>query len=261
MTAACGGVAPASQPRPNQSSTASTELLLDFEHTEVALGAVVPAVQNIGTHAVRIEIATRAGGRITLTGGAISGHGARLPAFQDPSVTPGAVVVLRTATAEDPFAPGARDFRFGADVALDAISSVDEGGDEGGDDGDNVVQRGHFADQSQYKLQLDHGVPSCRLSGTAGSAQATATASVIRDHWYHLACERVGDHLSLIVEDLEVRSPTVSYRVTARVGDVSPAPASPLSVGGKAADDGSIPTTRPDQLNASIDNVFFELME
>lgn len=258
MTAACGGAAPASQPRTIASlgSAPSAELFLDFEQTKVALGAVVAAVQNVGTQPVLSEVSTRAGGRITLTGGAVSGHGARLPAFHGPSSSAGAVVVVRTANAVDPFDPGSRDFRFGADVSLDSVSS-----DDGEDDGDNVVQRGHFSDESQYKLQLDHGIPSCRLSGTEGSAQAAAPSSVIRDRWYRIACERVGDQLALTVEDLQSDNPIETVQVVAQVGEVNPSPGCPLTVGGKASSDGTIPAMRPDQLNASIDNVFFELTE
>lgn len=257
MAAACGGAVPVRQPAPAPIDGPSppNELFLDFEQTGVALGAVVSVIENVGTADIRSEVSTLAGGRVLLTGGATSGYGARLPAIQGPSTSPGAVLVLRAAGTSDPFAPGQRGFRFGADVSLDPVSSG-----IGAEDGDNVVQRGHFADRSQYKLQVDRGVPACRISGETGSAEAVAVGSIARGHWYRITCERGGDDLVLTVEDLEETAPVATVRVAAAFGSVNPRRGTPLTIGGKASDDGTITAARPDQLNGSIDNVFFDLV-
>jgi Laminin G domain len=256
LTTACAVTTPTdSAPRPRAlERPAQPALWVDFEDVEVDLGAAVHHAENAGAAPAQVEVATRGGGRATLTGGPLSGHGVRLPAYAAEPDTPGAVLVVRpTSAGADPFTPDDQDFRFGADVSLDLVSSGD-----GPDDGDNLIQRGRFADAAQFKIQLDHGVPSCRVAGSAGTSLVRSDTPVLRGRWYRIACTRTGAEITLEVRDIEGDGPVAFFTTSGDVGVVSPAKGDLLSIGGKVSRDGTIPTTQPDQLNGSIDNVVFE---
>lgn len=257
--AGCGST-PAVAPEPD--GTLSTgpepevELALDFEQTLVALGGVLPEVANAGAAPVRTQVVTLAGGRVTLETGVDDGDGARFPAFRDSPEPPVAVLLVHAQGEHDPFSPGLGEFRFGADFRLDAVSAGD-----GADNGDNLVQRGLFAGGAQYKLQIDKGVPSCRVAGADGVALVKAEVPVLRERWYRLACTRHHEAVTLTVQDLESSRPASSFRTEATTGTVDLAGDLPLAVGGKVGEGGVPTASSTDQFNGAVDNVLFEALD
>ncbi|MFB9313983.1 hypothetical protein [Nocardioides plantarum] len=236
------------------------EMLLTFEDSPGS-GAVLPGPRDLGTAPSQTRVRTSGGGRVVADQGP-DGLVGRFPAVGGPN-RPLAVVVV-VPTEPDRLSPGEDDFSFGADVVLDEVS-------EGpGDNGDNVLQRGLFADAVQYKLQLDHGRPSCRLAGAGGTAVAKADAPVTRGRWYRLRCRRHGDELVLEVrawrgdswgDSWADSTRTVSRRpVGAMSFDRTDGTVVPLSVGGKVGADGRIPDGSSDLLNGAVDNVFVDVL-
>lgn len=244
------GVHPSARPAP-----AGSVLDLDFEQSYVAPGAVVASAENRMPVPVRTAIATSAGGRIIRAEGADSSSALRFPRYAA-GTTSAAVLLLWVQGDGDLLSPGDRAFSFGADFRLDAVSSGSPA-----DNGDNLVQRGLSTDATQYKIQIDHGVPSCRIAGTAGEAVLTAEVAVLRDTWYRVTCRRHGSALALVLEQLAGSGPSARSRVTATLptGPVSMAVGVPLAVGGKVAADGTVTESATDQFNGVVDNVRFSL--
>lgn len=229
---------------------------LDFEDRAAAVGAVVPSVANNGWADLRSKVATYAGGRVHREEGRGSGYAIRFPEHTGEVGAPAAILQLWVVGAGDALSPDRRDFSFGADVLLDEESS---GSDS--DDGDNVIQRGLYEDEVQYKLQLDHGVPSCRLAGTAGSAIVHASVPIDRGEWYRITCERREDVVSLMVEPLDDAGAGVqTSRIAGEVGAITLPRLVPFAVGGKVDAEGQVVYSATDQFNGVIDNVSFQLL-
>jgi hypothetical protein len=245
------GVNPSARPAP-----AGSVLDLDFEQSYVAPGAVVASAENGTPVPVRTTISTSAGGRITRTEGADSSSALRFPRYTA-RTTPAAVLLLWETDGEDRLSPGDRSFSFGADFSLDAVSSGSPA-----DNGDNLVQRGLSTDAVQYKIQIDRGIASCRIAGTAGEAVLEAKAEVLRGTWYRVECRRRGSSLTLVLEQLGRSGPGSRAKVTATAptGTVEVAAAVPLAIGGKVAADGTVTASSTDQFNGVIDNVRFALL-
>ena len=65
----------------------------------------------------------------------------------------------------------------------------------------NVMQKGYYRQRGgQWKLQLDRGVPSCVVSGTAGRVLVRSESSVADGRWHRLVCRRVDNLLVLRVD-------------------------------------------------------------
>ena len=114
------------------------------------------------------------------------GHAARFPAYTGTEPSPEALIVAKAkeAGALDPLD---QDFRFGASFMLDAESSGSKA-----DNGDNLVQRGSFASPGQFKIQIDHEVPSCRILGDEGEVFVKAGMAISPEVWYAVTCQRAG---------------------------------------------------------------------
>lgn len=244
------GVHPSTRPAP-----AGSVLDLDFEQSYVAPGAVVASAENRTSVPVRTAIATSAGGRIVRAEGADSSSALRFPPYAV-RTTPAAVLLLWVRDGADLLSPGDRSFSFGADFRLDAVSAGSPA-----DNGDNLVQRGLSTDSTQYKIQIDRGVPSCRIAGAAGEGILKTEVAVRRDTWYRVTCRRHGSVLTLVLERLGGAGPNARTRATATLptGSVSMAAVVPLAVGGKVDADGTVPASSTDQFNGVVDNVRFSL--
>ena len=229
---------------------------LDFEQSYVAPGVVIAGATNHGSAQVTVSVTTQSGGRITRADGPDSPSALRLPAYDGETPGAAAVMVVRSRGAEDQLAPGTRGFEFGASFDLDDVSSGSES-----DNGDNLLQRGLFADDAQFKLQVDHGVVSCRVAGAAGEALARSRRQVVRGVWYRADCTRVGRTVRLVVSRLDDQ-PTVVETVTvaARTGAVRMPASVPLAIGGKVAPDGLITASASDQFNGLIDDVVLRIL-
>lgn len=215
---------------------------------------VVGTVANAVDSALWFSVATAADGRMVLADGpAGAGRALRFPAFSPAGATPAAALLVRPNGTHDPLRPGERDFRFGARFRLDQES---DGSDT--DDGDNLMQRGVFESDTQYKLQIDRGVPSCLVRGEDGQVLVKATAEVERETWYAVSCTRDGDGVELRVERDDGAEQQQVVRDPGRTGSVSPGRKIPLAIGGKVSPRGQVTTSSTDQFNGVVDDVFLE---
>ncbi|CAM3363034.1 LamG domain-containing protein [Nocardioides dubius] len=253
---ACAGAssgAKEQEPAATEASSNPQALFLDFEELTAEYDSVVPSVQNLGSASVRTAITTFSGGRVRLTPSP-GGVGVRFPAWGDGSSAAAALVVW---DQQDALSPGEKEFRFGAQVMLDPES---EGSSS--DNGDNLMQRGLFTDETQVKIQLDHGVPSCRVAGDGGELLAKAETAVERGRWYSVDCERNVKGLRLRVKPVEKdggEDQVVSVR--GKTGQVQFPASVPLSVGAKVGPDGALMPSTTDQFNGAVDDVFFDVVQ
>ena len=198
---------------------------------------------------VAVDVLSANGGTLR-DGPGLSG---RFPSF-DPAVRGSrAVVRVRSLGGRDSLSPGRDDFRLGVAFRLDEKS-------EGGayDNGNNLVQRGLFADSGQYKLQVEHGHVSCRVKGSTGEVLVVSATKVTPLSWYGASCVRSGDTVTLSVEDKATARTDLTSATTA-VGKVAMGSRSvPMSIGGKLNADGAITTGASDQMNGLVRHVTFQ---
>lgn len=229
-------------------------LHLDSEGRTATVGTVVPSVRNAVGQDMSIAIATANDGRIELAPGVgDEGRALRFPAFTESGPVGAAVVVARSEGESDTLNPRRRDFAFGARFWLDAQS---DGSDE--DDGDNLVQRGLFGDDVQYKLQIDGGKPSCLVRGDDGEVMAEASEPVERETWYDVTCERTGGGVAMRLERSDGAGEPVQVQTKGRTGSIDFDRSVPLSIGGKVSDGGEVTVSSVDQFNGFVDDVYVE---
>ena len=232
------------------------DLFLSFDRVD---GAGRPLLDALAGPVVG-AVSSAAGGEVT-AGPDLSpaGHSLRMERFRPGQPASPAVVVVRpVAGAPDLTDPGDDDFAFGADFALDRLTGVSPT-----DNGDNLVQRGLFGSDVQYKIQLDGGHPMCRVSGSHGAVMVRAAERAESEQWYRVRCRRVDDQVTLRVvtlgdSDREVRE----YTEHGRTGSVSfDRDAFPFSVGGKVDRDGDVLAGDSDQFNGLVDDVVFRHLD
>ncbi len=251
LLAATGcGAAEDPGPTPSSPTPAPPELMLDFE-TGLETGQQAVALTNAGTGSVQVSVHSAGDAQVTVVAGPNGGHALRFPAFTGAAVAPAAVVVV-TAPDKGALDPEDGDFSFGASFRLDPESSG-----SAADNGDNLVQRGTYSSPGQYKLQVDHDVPSCRIVGTAGEAFVEAAAPIDTERWYSATCERNGSKVILTVTAEDGGAGGGTWAASAPTGTISLGTL-PLSVGGKTGPDG-VPVASADQFNGAVDDVFLRL--
>ena len=161
------------------------------------------------------------------------------PAIKFPAGTAKAVLTIPHAAYLN---PGTADFTVSAIVNLTAAERSP---------GANIVQKGVFSTAGgQWKLQVDNGVPSCRIagvrSGVAVSAIVAWSGSIADQGWKFIQCKRRGAVLSISVANATaVNSPddaTMDISNTAKV-----------TVGAKGTG------TSNDQFHGALDNVIFSV--
>lgn len=167
--------------------------------------------------------------------------------------------IVNTGTA-DLLDPGATDFTFGADFTLNTASATANSKDNG----DNLIQRGLANSDTQWKIQIDGGKPSCVLHQKSTGAQiiAKATGQVVRGAWYRAVCARttVGTTTTVTLTVSRLGTTEVlSAQATGPVIDLSIATSVPMSVGGKLSDAGALILSQTDQFNGRIDNAFLDI--
>lgn len=233
------------------------EIWIDFEDWVLEYGTALPGARNSGTAAIKSSVSTLRGGRVRLAR-SLHGGAAGFPAYAEEQAAAAAILVTATGR-EDVLSPGTADFSFGADFTLDAVS---DGSDS--DNGDNLVQRGLSADPVQYKIQIDRGVPSCRIAGAAGAVLVKLPEPVQRNRWYRVRCSRSGSEVKLALHDLERPSAeAVTATTQGRTGAIAMTGGMrvPMSIGAKVLLDGSIPASSTDQFNGRVDNVHYALAD
>jgi hypothetical protein len=219
------------------------------------------APANTGAQAVAVQTNLGSGGTIEQARGPDGSRALRFPPFS--VAEPPLAVLTVLATKDDFLSPGASDFEFGVDFSLDEPS---EGG---ADNGNNLLQRGLFRDAAQYKLQIDHGLVSCRVVGSEGEAVATSATPVTAGTWYRARCTRRGDTLKLSLaaldssgevpddEGAEGGAEGGGAETVARTGVVTLTAETPLSIGSKVTSAGEVVPSSPDQFNGALDNVVY----
>lgn len=224
------------------------DLYLDFDGADL--------LEALGASDVVATVTSSGGGQVLPGPDRFStGHSLRLERFRpDEPATPAVVVVRPAAGASDSTEPGSRPFGFGAEFALDAVTGVSDT-----DNGENLVQRGLFGAGSQYKIQLDDRVPSCRVAGSDGAVVVRADEQVQPEQWYRVRCRRAGDAVTLRVVTSEDGAKDVAqYVAHGPTGTLSYGPDdSPFSIGGKVDEQGHVLTQSSDQFNGLVDDVFF----
>ncbi len=200
-----------------------------------------------------LDVVTSGGGSLQRVVGPDGERSAvRTPAFSALSNGKRAILAIES---KDPAAlsPEDGDFVMRADVAVDKNSSERSSTDNG----DNVLQRGHFA-TAQYKIQVDHHVPSCRVAGSEGAVLVQAPEEIAPGEWYRISCRREGSTLALVVKK-STGNDTWQWvsRTTASgpIGSVDFDAGVPLSVGGKLNDSASIVAKASDQFNGAFANI------
>lgn len=145
--------------------------------------------------------------------------------------------VIRVAH-DDTFNPGLADFTVSALVRLGPAQIKS---------GANVIQKGMYdSSRGQWKLQVDAGVPSCRVSGAAkesrfATAEARANRRLDDGVWTSLHCVRHGEKLRLYVDGVAVD--------TSGNADVVVDNRDPVLIGGKHSGAGN------DQFRGDLDDV------
>jgi hypothetical protein len=246
LLAGCGGNG-ADKPKAEPTGTPAS-LMIDFESAP-AVGQDLDTVKNVGTSAVDLAIETSDDGTIEVVEGPGGGHAARFPAYTGTEPSPEALIVgkAKEAGALDPLD---QDFRFGASFMLDSKSSGSKA-----DNGDNLVQRGSFASPGQFKIQIDHEVPSCRILGDEGEVFVKAGTAISPEVWYSVTCQRAGSQVSISVTQYGEQGQT--WTADGPTGHVTLGDL-PLAVGGKVSTEGR-PVASGDQFNGSVDDVFLQV--
>ena len=250
---AAGSVGPLDGRPPSAAAAARTDrpdLLLDFE-AGPPRGRVASSFRNSGSGDAAVTVRRSGAGVVKVVKGRAGGRAARFPAYTGSSQ--GYAAVLATTAASRPtVTPGRRSFTFGATFRLDRRSSG-----KNPDNGDNLVQRGSFGGRGQFKLQLDHRVPSCRVKGDSGTLFVRARRAVSPLRWYSVNCRRTPSGVTLRVRSYGRGAAVRSTHASGSTGNIVPG-TYPLSIGGKTRANGS-PEASADQFNGVIDNVFLRL--
>lgn len=163
-----------------------------------------------------------------------TGHAARFPNLcaRPGCRQPTAVIEVEGARQLD---PADAPFAFGAAVNVKQRSA-----------GANVLQKGHFADPVQWKLQVDNGYPSCVFHDGRRRAIVRAPTELTPRQWYDLECRKDRGFVAILINGGErARGKTQLGPLTSQA---------PLYIGAKGAG-----KSNNDQFHGILDNVFVRL--
>ena len=207
--------------------------------------------ENRGTAEVVTEVRGDENALSTADGAPGYGRALRFPAFSSwGGATPVVVTVSPEATGDLDVGNGR--FGVGVDIRLDSQSSGSNS-----DNGNNVVQRGLYNDPAQFKIEVDDGTVSCRISGSGGIVFVRDSEPIKPQTWYRVGCVRDGDEVTLTVAGFDVSSSSHRRLVKmGRTGELRFSDA-PIAIGGKAFSSGAVVTGDSDQFNGFVDNVVF----
>jgi len=252
---ACGNL-PGGYVEPTQSarstyaitpSVSPAGVLLDFDNEDpLATGE---------TGRVSVRSLESGGGQIVQVPSGNGTSALRFPPYSPTAPSPRLVLVMNPVGDTDLLNPGAKDFSFGADLRLDEVSSG-----KGDDNGDNVLQRGLFSDDSQYKLQVDKRIPSCTVK--SGKEELFVKFDKgLEEGWFRVRCAYEAGSLTLSVSRIlsdrieELGSKTGSKEI----GSVGFSARTPATIGGKLGSNGQLVLHQSDQFNGELDNVFVDV--
>ena len=117
------------------------------------------------------------------------------------------------------------------------------------------MQRGSFDSPGQFKTQIDHGVPSCRVLGDESEVFVKAGKSVSPEVWYAVACERSGDRVSISVTQYGEQGQ--SWSADGPTGHISIR--RPAARNRREGERRRAPDASGDQFNGAVDDVFLEI--
>lgn len=257
--AALAGVLPlaiplAASPLAPTASAADSDydLFLNFN----ASSGGTPDLTSSGSAPVSTEVVTAGGGQV-LARARGKGQAARLEPFDPETPTELGVVVVWPDEGKNPFTPRSSPFSFGATFNLDRTNAGTSA-----DNGNNLLQRGLYSDDTQYKIQVDHDRVSCRVSGAAGAVRVRAGRDVRPRVWHRVRCIREGSTVTLVLVELTSDGPVRrTWSRTGATGDLAFSAQPPLSLGGKVESSGKLATASADQFNGRVDNVFFRRLD
>jgi hypothetical protein len=110
-----------------------------------------------------------------------------------------------------------------------------------------------------FKLQVDHGYPSCLVKGSLGEVLVTAPTRVVANTWYSTRCSRVGSRVS--VEVVPYGGTAAKASATASVsrgsGNLTFDATRSASVGGKLTSSGAAASST-DQFNGAVAKVWID---
>lgn len=259
LAGACGGspgpgeAAPAGSESAAAKPTAAPDLTVGVAADGVVTQRALRAVDLLlaGEERAVADLVTGSAGRLTAASGLNGRTAIRFPPYS--AMPDGPIAIVRVDSAGgDWMSPLRRDIVFGLDVNVDAASSGTKR-----DNGDNLLQRGLFVDDAQFKIQLDHHVPSCVIRGKAGRVIAKLPHRVQANQWYRITCSRRDDTVLLSLSRLDDRgrvSSTMTTTASGKIGSMEFAPLTPLSIGGKLGPDDE-PAAATDQFNGLLDNI------
>jgi len=245
----------------DQAGLPTNVLRLNFNTADYS--GTQPKFPNVGAAQLAISVATADGGSIRKAKARVKhriNKAIRTPRHDPTADAPRAVVRVVDRQGADDLNPGTGRFTFGADFVLAPVSETHTAAST--DNGNNLVQRGLFNQVSQYKIQLDGTVVSCRIKGSAGIALVTSSMQIATGRWYRVRCERDENLVTLSVTRWRPNGTpvTASSVVSVRTGDLSPAVSTvPLSIGGKLNNAGEV-LLNTDQFNGRIDNVLLRTL-
>jgi PKD repeat protein len=204
-----------------------------------------------GDTPVRIAVARLSGGNAKVVAGPdVATRAIEFPAYVKSGTYPRAVVSV-TPTSGGALSPGAADFEYGAVFRLNATSSG-----RSIDNGDNVFQRGLYEDASQFKLQIDHGYPSCLVRGSAGQVFASSSLKVTAGKWYRATCSRIGTKVTVQVSAYGSNVAPVRAATNGSSGTLTFASTQPAAIGGKVSRSGAVVSSATDQFNGAVANAW-----
>jgi len=219
-----------------------------------ATGTIVTGADQfevVGDTTVAISVASLSGGRATVVTGPDSAlpRAVQFPPYVSYGTYPRAVVRLAQQSG-DALSPGSSDFEYGAVFRINASSSG-----RSIDNGNNLFQRGLYGDRAQFKLQIDHGYPSCRVKGSAGQVSVKSGIKLTPDTWYRATCSRVGSRVTVGVTRYGGTATTTSKAASGSTGSLTFASTVRASIGGKLTYAGAVASST-DQFNGAVAKVW-----
>jgi hypothetical protein len=245
-----GYVEPTQSARPTYAiapSVSPAGVLLDFDNED-------PLATTVANR-VSVRSLEAGGGQIIQVPSGNGTSALRFPSYSPQGQAPRLVLVINPVGATDLLNPEAKDFSFGADIRLNEVSSG-----KGDDNGDNVLQRGLFADANQYKLQVDKRVPSCTVK--SGKTELFVKFDKGLDEgWFRVRCAYEAKSLTLSVSRmLTDRVEELGNKTESKsLGPVGFSAHTPATIGGKLGSSGELVLNQSDQFNGELDNVFVDI--
>lgn len=227
-----------SLPSPAHTAVAPTPPARGEVAGDVVMRFTFEGKSGLGAGAHAKNVAGKGRGVVLVTEGArlrkVRGRPGRAALFPQPGTGFG-IIEAADRRAWD---PRRRAFSFGAKVRM---TEAQGRGDS------NIVQKGTYSQPGgQWKLQSDHGIPSCVVNGSEGRVLVRSATSIADGAWHGLACRRTARRLNLLVDGDVVAS------VAGETGRVSNDSA--VRLGGKRLGPGNV-----DQFRGRLDGVFLSM--